>query len=167
MRVGDYCRRGVVTINGDASITDAARTMRDHHVGFLVVLDQEKTQQELTYMDVGNADLVGNIDRPVGVLTDRDIVVQVDARDVGPKTVAVSDVMTRQPVLAHEDDDLHDLMQGMHAAGVRRVPVVDAAGALTGIIAVDDVFEIVAGLMQNVCGTIDSEQRMEHQKRSG
>jgi predicted transcriptional regulator len=148
MRVGDYCRRGVVTINGDASITDAARTMRDHHVGFLVVLDKEKTQQA-----------------PVGVLTDRDIVVQIDARGVDPKSVAVSDVMTPQPVLAHEDDDLHDLMQGMHAAGVRRVPVIDAAGALTGIIAVDDVFEIVAGLMQNVCGTIDSEQRMEQKRR--
>jgi predicted transcriptional regulator len=149
MKVGEYCRRGVVTIYGDATIYEAARTMRDHHVGFLVVLDRNNLTRT-----------------PVGVLTDRDIVVQVDARSVDVNSVAVSDVMTRQPVLAYEDDDLHDLMQGMHAAGVRRVPVIDAAGALTGIIAVDDVFEIVAGLMQNVCGSIATEHRMERETRS-
>lgn len=61
-----------------------------------------------------------------GVLTDRDIVLQIIARDVSPASVTVADVMTAKPMIATQSDDLNDLMQAMRLAGIRRVPVVDS-----------------------------------------
>jgi CBS domain-containing protein len=149
MKVGQYCKRGVVTINATASIADAARLMREHHVGFLVVLDESTTR---------NA--------PVGVLTDRDIVIQIDARDVDTRSLRVGEVMTRDPIIAKEHDDLSDLLPAMRLAGIRRVPVTDASGALTGIIAVDDVIELITGLLCDISGSIRNEQRIERRMRA-
>jgi CBS domain-containing protein len=103
----------------------------------------------------------------VGVLTDRDLVLGVMARDVDPHAVTVEDVMTRQPLIANEEDELSDMLQGMRLAGIRRVPVVDARGALTGIMAIDDAIDVVTGLMCDIAGSIKSEQRQEWRARAG
>ena len=148
MNVGDCCKRAVIAINGQADAATAARLMRDEHVGFLVV-----------YRD-GDP-----LQKPVGVLTDRDLVLAVMARDVDPHVVTVEDVMTRQPLVANETDELSDMLQGMRLAGVRRVPVVDVRGALTGIMAIDDAIDLITGLMCDVAGSIKSEQRQEWRAR--
>jgi CBS domain-containing protein len=122
--------------------------MRDEHVGFLVVY---KDGDELR--------------KPMGVLTDRDIVLQVTARDVNPHSVTAEDVMTRQPVIASMADDLSEALQAMRLAGIRRVPVVDVRGALTGILALDDAIDLVAGLLCDITGSIKSEQRQEWRLR--
>jgi CBS domain-containing protein len=124
--------------------------MREAHVGFLVVHSPDDALR-----------------RPVGVLTDRDIVLQIIARDVEPKSVTVGDVMTRQPLVANEADDLTDLLQAMRLAGIRRVPVVDERGALTGIMALDDAIALVTGLLCEISGSIRSEQRQEWRARQG
>lgn len=127
----------------------AAQLMRAEHVGFLVVCcDGDELQ------------------RPIGVLTDRDLVLAVMARDVDPRAVTVGDVMTRQPLIANETDELSDMLQGMRLAGIRRVPVVDARGALTGIMAIDDAIDLVTGLMCDIAGSIKSEQRQEWRARA-
>ncbi len=144
MKVDQYCKHGVVAIASSADVVDAARLMRERHVGFLVVHRE------------GDA-----LRKPVGVLTDRDIVLQVTAREVDPHMVTVGDVMTRQPVVAAGSDDLGELIQGMQIAGIRRAPVVDANGALKGVIAVDDVIDVVAGLLGNIAGSIRVEQKHE------
>src|SRR5688572_14675992 len=95
MRVADYCKHGVVTIGPDEAIAAAARTMREAHVGFLIVIEPGDLKR-----------------RPAGVLTDRDIIVQVVARGVDPQTVTVADVMSRQPIVASETDDLAEAAQG-------------------------------------------------------
>jgi CBS domain-containing protein len=122
--------------------------MREQHVGFLIVH--------------GPADVLR---RPIGVLTDRDLVLGVMARDVDPHAVTVEDVMTRQPLIANEADELNDMLQGMRLAGVRRVPVVDARGALTGIMAIDDAIGVVAGLVCDIAGSIRSGQQQEWRSR--
>lgn len=148
MKVGDYCTRAVVSISGSADIVDAAKMMRDLHVGFLVVY---KDGDELR--------------KPIGVLTDRDLVVAVLARDVGPHAVLVQDVMTRQPLLAKEGDEISDMLQGMRVAGIRRIPVVDERGALKGVMAMDDAIHVITGLMCDISGSIKSEQRAEWRLR--
>lgn len=148
MNVGQFCKRAVVTVDAGAGIGDASHVMRDEHVGFLVVVNEGDPAR-----------------RPVGVLTDRDIVLQIIARDVSPQSVTVADVMTAKPMIATESDDLNDLMQAMRLAGIRRVPVVDARGALSGVIAMDDALDVVAGLLCDICGSIRNEQRQEWQAR--
>ena len=144
MKVGDYCKHGVVTVGTDADVAQAANLMRAEHVGFLVVVEP------------GDA-----LRKPVGVLTDRDIVVQVVARGVDAQQLRVVDVMTRKPLIATEGDDLNEVAQGMRIAGIRRMPVLTREGRLTGVIAMDDVLEVIAGLVCDLCGTVRNEQRQE------
>jgi predicted transcriptional regulator len=150
MKVGEYCKRAVVAIASGADAAGAAKLMREEHVGFLIVYRQ------------GDA-----LQKPVGVLTDRDLVLEVMARDVDPHAVTVDDVMSRQPLIANEADELGDMLQGMRLAGIRRVPVVDVRGALTGIMAIDDAIDLITGLMCDIAGSIKSEQRQEWRARAG
>jgi len=149
MRVGEYCKRAVVAIASSADAAAAAKLMRAQRVGFLLVYRE------------GDA-----LQKPVGVLTDRDLVLGVMARDVDPQAVTVDDIMTRQPLIASEGDELSDMLRAMRLAGIRRVPVVDARGALTGVMAIDDALEVVTGLMCDICGSIKSEQRREWRART-
>lgn len=148
MKVGEYCKHAVVSIHASADPVDAAKLMRDEHIGFLVVY---RDDDELR--------------KPVGVLTDRDLVLGVMARDVNPHSLSVGDVMTRQPLIANETDEFQDLLQAMRLAGVRRVPVVDVRGTLTGVIAIDDAIDVITGLMCEIAGSIKSEQRQEWRLR--
>ena len=149
MKVGEYCNKCVVAIASSADAADAAKLMRTHHVGFLVVHREGDVLR-----------------KPVGVLTDRDLVLGVMARDVDPYAVTVEDVMSRQPLTANESDGLNDLLQGLRLAGFRRAPVVDARGALIGIMTIDDAIEVITGLMCDVAGSIKSEQRQERRRRT-
>ncbi|HEY6641136.1 CBS domain-containing protein [Povalibacter sp.] len=149
MQIEQYCRRGVVAISGKEDVAAAARLMREKHVGFLVVFNEGDTLR-----------------KPVGVLTDRDIVLQVTARDVDPHSVTIGDAMTHQPLIANENDELGDLVQAMRQSGLRRVPVVDSRGALTGIMALDDVIDLLANLLGEVAGSIKSGQRQEWRAKS-
>lgn len=149
MKVGQYCKHRVVAIDGNADIVEAAKLMREEHVGFLVVYEQGD-----------------DIHRPVGVLTDRDVVIEIVAKDVGPHAALVKDAMTRQPLVASESDELAEVLQAMRMAGIRRVPVVDARGALTGVIALDDALDLITGLLCDISGSIKSEQRQEWRARA-
>lgn len=121
MKVGPHCKRSVISIRATADVAEAARRMLDEQVRFLVAVDEDD-----------------GIRRPVGVLTDRDIVRRATAYTEDARPVMVEDVMTREPMVANEADDLSKLIPAMKRAGIRRVPVVNHRGALTGIIAVDD-----------------------------
>ena len=149
MKVGQYCKRGPVAIAGNADVVDVAQLMRERHIGFLVVYEQGD-----------------DIRKPIGVLTDRDIVLGVVAKDIDPHSVTVKDVMTRQPLVADEADELSEALQAMRMAGIRRVPVVDTRGALTGVMALDDAIDVVTGLLCDISGSIKSEQRQEWRARA-
>lgn len=150
MKVREYCKRAVVAIKDQADAAEAAKLMREEHVGFLVV-----------YRDGDE------LQKPLGVLTDRDLVLGVMARDVDPHSVTAGDVMTRQPLIANETDELSDMLQATRLAGIRRVPVVDVRGALVGIMAIDDAIDVITGLMCDISGSIKSEQRQEWRAKAG
>jgi len=148
VKVGDCSSKVTIAIYGGAEVAQAARLMREQHVGFLVVHQEGD-----------------DLCRPIGVLTDRDIVLEVTACGVDPRSVTVADVMTPEPLIARETDDLRELLQAMRLAGVRRAPVVDARGALAGMIALDDVVDVVAGLICDMAGSIKRGQRREWRSR--
>lgn len=149
MKIGDICRRPVIAIENDMDITAGAQLMREHHVGFLVVY---KAGDELR--------------RPIGVLTDRDLVIEVLAKKVDPAALTVDDLMTRQPLVANDNEELADVLQAMRVAGIRRVPVVDIRGALSGIFATDDAFDVITNFMCDITGSVKSEQRQERRYRA-
>lgn len=144
MNVSEHCCRGVVSIPDTADVVTAAQVMRDQHVGLLAVFHQGDVTRRLT-----------------GVLTDRDIVTQVTASDRDPHVVRVQDVMTRQPILAYENDELRDVLQVMRLAGIRQVPVVDVKGTAIGVVAIDDAIELITGLLCDISGSIRSEPHHE------
>jgi CBS domain-containing protein len=146
MNVGSICRRNVVTIRPFDELTSAARLMRENHIGYLIVVEPA----------VGEAFF-----RPVGVLTDRDIVVAVVARETDPRTLTVGDVMTRQPVVVKEEDSSATALKEMRRIGVRRLPVVGERGRLVGVLSLDDVIDELAAELQHVAGSIRNEQRIE------
>jgi CBS domain-containing protein len=139
-----------VTARGGEGLLDAARRMRELHVGCLVVVDDGPR---------GGA-------RPIGILTDRDIVVGVLAQtDQGLHLLRVDDVMTKKLVLARENDDLDEALRRMRTAGVRRVPVVDAEGVLKGVLAFDDILQHVEVQLGALTGLIGRERRREEEAR--
>jgi CBS domain-containing protein len=147
MLVGKLCKREVVTIRRCHSVVEAARRMRDHHVGDLVVVEGEN-------------------DTPVGVLTDRDLVVGILAKDIEhlPK-LEVGDVLTEPVVVVREDEDVSDVLHEMRKKGVRRVPVVNRAGSLIGIFTLDDLLGLVAGDMASVVALVKKQRRVEQERR--
>ena len=146
MNVGSICRRNVVMIRPFDELTTAARLMRENHIGYLIVVEPS---------------LGDPFFKPVGVLSDRDIVVTVIARETDPRTLKVGDVMTQQPVVAKEEDSSATALQEMRRIGVRRLPVVGERGQLVGILSLDDILDVLAAELQNVAGSIRNEQRME------
>ena len=115
MSVGQYCNRQVVTTEKTTEIREIARLMRHHHVGTIVVVERRD-----------------DAEYPVGIVTDRDLVVEVLAQNLSPETVTVSDVMSGKLLVAREEDNFWRTLDRMSAKGVRRLPVVDGKGALTG-----------------------------------
>ena len=150
MQVVTLCQRLVFTICQSDEISRAAQIMREKHVGYLVVVEPNP---------------VRGIPRPVGVLTDRDIVVSVVARDVDPKTVRVGDIMTSNPVLALEWESMEAALHKMRQFGVRRLPVVNGYRELVGILAIDDVLTVISGDAQDVVSAIRGGRQMEGESR--
>jgi CBS domain-containing protein len=124
MNVGQICQRRAITVLPTDELRTAARLMREHHIGFLVVVEP--------------CEPAGG-HKPIGVITDRDIVISTLALDVDPHSVNVGDVMTRNPAVALAQDSVPDAIYQMRHRGVRRLPVVGDYGKLIGVIALDDI----------------------------
>jgi len=149
MNVGHVCQHKVVTTSPTEDLATAARLMREKHIGYLVVV--EPGAQE------------GFV--PVGVLTDRDIVVSVVAADADPRALCVGDVMTRKPVTVLLEDTVPDALQEMRRIGVRRLPVVGPFGNLHGILSLDDILIRMAGDLDGAAGAIRKERAVESTSR--
>ncbi len=150
MNVGSICRREVVTIAAEESLAAAARLMRERHVGFLVV-----TQASPLGVDL----------KVTGVLTDRDIVTSVVAKEADARALKVGDVMTRNPLLIDATCPMQAALRHMRDIGVRRVPIVDVAGKLLGVLSLDDVLESLANQFNDVAGAIRIGQQLERTAR--
>jgi CBS domain-containing protein len=149
MNAGELCNRDVVTATRETTILDAARLMRDHHVGCLVVIETRDDRVE-----------------PVGMLTDRDIVVEIIAEAVAVDQVTVGDVMTYAVLKVPEDESVFDTAQRMRARGVRRVPIVSSTCSLVGILAFDDILEMLSEELSILARLVSREAEQEDKKRA-
>lgn len=147
MKTGEACNRTVIVVGRATSLGEAARLMREHHVGSLVVAEDSD----------GRA--------PVGIVTDRDMVVEVLAADLDYRILTVGEIMGAKLVTASEEDDCLETLKRMRAGGVRRMPVVSARGDLVGIITLDDLLEIVGEELDEIVQAIGTEQGREAKLR--
>jgi CBS domain-containing protein len=150
MSIGEICNRDVVVVEKNATVQEAARLMRQYHVGDLVVTAERD-----------------GVRVPVGLITDRDIVLEVLGEGVEINAVSVGDIMSDKLITTHEEDELWDSLQRMRIAGVRRLPVVDERGGLQGIVTLDDVIELLADELAQVAKVLAHEQTREQAGRPG
>ena len=148
MHIGEICTRDVVCAAVDTSVAAVAKLMRQYHVGDVIVMRND-----------------GGKRAPLGIVTDRDIVLSVVAAELAPATLAIGDIMGQRLVTAGEDEDVFDVIQRMRNIGVRRMPIVDAEGALIGIVSIDDILEVLAEEMTELARLISREQLHEQQMR--
>lgn len=144
MSVGEICNRTTVFAYKSMSVSEAARLMLEQHVGSLVVIEETGQGRAI-----------------VGMLTDRDIVVAVVARDFNAQTVRVADIMSSNPIICRTGDSMTDALSQMRHHGVRRIPVADAQDILVGIVTLDDLLKIVAEQLQTVVHVVDTERKRE------
>jgi predicted transcriptional regulator len=144
MSVGELCNREVVIAEKILSVTDAARLMRSHHVGDLVVVEER-----------------GGRKHPVGIVTDRDIVVEIVAAGVNPDALKVGDIMGPEVATVRESEGLFEALRYMRDKGVRRMPVVDSSGALVGILTLDDLLSLLAEEMTELAKLVSHERQRE------
>ena len=148
MRIPEICTTEVVCCRPQASALEAARLMRQKHVGDVVVVSDPERDRV-----------------PVGVVTDRDLTIEVlgNGRDAAQTTL--SDVMRSPLVVATESEDASSVLERMRFHGVRRIPVVDARGTLVGIVTLDDLLRALLSDMQTLLASQTKAQRREQSSR--
>lgn len=125
MHAVDAVRKPLVTVAADDSIARAAQLMDNHAVGALVVFDGE---------------------RPVGMVTDRDIAIRAVARGV-PNDARVDAVMSPGVIALPAAAELRRALPIFHSNAIRRLPLVDDAGRIVGVLTTDDLLiDLVADL---------------------
>jgi CBS domain-containing protein len=144
MRVAEICTSYTVFCAPQTSVDVAAQLMRTHHVGDVVVVDDSS-----------------GAPKPTGIVTDRDIVVSVVAQGLDPTVILVGDIMGSQLLTVSLEDDAFDAIELMRAKGVRRLPVVDVAGNLAGIVSVTDLLEFLTREMGTLANISSRQQAHE------
>jgi CBS domain-containing protein len=148
MSIGDICNREVVYVNRDVTVHAACKLMRHYHVGSLVVVDEQDGKRV-----------------PAGIITDRDVVLEVDAMDLDAKVITAGDIMSQTLVTVPEHLGVLETIEIMRFKGVRRMPIVDADGRLAGLITIDDLLEVLAGELSDIARIVAREQSHEQQAR--
>jgi CBS domain-containing protein len=147
--IGEFCNREVVVAARDTPVVAAAKLMRQYHVGTVVVVDEVN----------------GNRRVPVGIITDRDLVVEIVATELDPKAITIGDVMAAELVTARQTEGLAEAVEIMRCKGVRRLPIVGDDGHLIGIVSVDDLLGVLAEHMTDLTKIVSREQAREAQAR--
>jgi CBS domain-containing protein len=148
MAIGEICNREVVIVARDTTIDAAARLMREHHVGDVIIVTE-----------------AGGRRKPVGIVTDRDVVVEVVAAGLDSATLTVEEIMVPDLATVPENTGVFEAIRYMRDKGVRRMPVVGADGELIGILALDDLFELLAEELGALARLITREQNKEAKAR--
>ncbi|MDD9933633.1 MAG: CBS domain-containing protein [Myxococcales bacterium] len=144
MQIGQLCNRRVVVARRMESAAEIARLMRDEHVGSVVLVDERDGQRV-----------------PVGIVTDRDLVLTVVADNRACEATPIGKVMSEDLYCATEEQDVYEVLEQMRARGIRRVPVVDGSRTLQGIFSFDDMVEWTSAQLAEMTRLIQREQRRE------
>ncbi|MCP4043715.1 MAG: CBS domain-containing protein [Gammaproteobacteria bacterium] len=148
MSVGEICNREVITAERHTPIVEAAQIMRKFHTGSLVVVDNDSSPAS-----------------PVGIITDRDLVIEVIAKQADLDSLAVGDIMCTELMTSRENDGIWETILRMRAMGVRRMPVVGSDGGLVGILSMDDLLEFLSGELSDLAKLIKREASREKETR--
>ncbi|MCD2517672.1 CBS domain-containing protein [Massilia sp. G4R7] len=148
MHIGQICTSQATHCTRDETVQGAALLMRRQHVGDVIVVDR---------FDGASV--------PVGILTDRDIVVSVIAPGLDPASLQVGDIMSEDLLTARDSDDVYETIEKMRLRGIRRVPVVDGSGSLAGIVSADDLLEFLAEEMGELSRISPWQQAHERRAR--
>ncbi|NOJ93951.1 CBS domain-containing protein [Corallococcus sp. CA049B] len=138
MSLARFCRKPVAIIQSTQSVAEAAETLRDQHVGALVVV-----QEDL---------------RPVGMLTDRDIVTRVLAARKDATATSVADVMSPKPFVARLTDSIDMTLFALRQHGVRRLPIVDEQGRVAGLVSLDDLWVLLSAELDQTAAVVRDNQ---------
>jgi CBS domain-containing protein len=148
MTVGAICNREVITVQRDASVLHAAKLMRQYHVGDVVVIENRKDKVV-----------------PIGIVTDRDVIVEVIATELDSTVITVGDIMVISLSVVKSSTGVLEAIQLMTSKGVRRLPVIDENGSLMGIITLDDLLLLLAKEFGALGKLVAKEQQNESTKR--
>lgn len=141
------CTTDVICCGPATSVQAAASLMRSKHTGDLVVVDDPEEDRN-----------------PLGVITDRDIVIEVLANGLNPATTNVRSLLRTPIVMAHEDEDVSEALERMRTHGIRRLPIVDGEGRLSGVVTLDDLLKRVAADVNALVDIVGRER--DHEQRS-
>lgn len=144
MSIGEVCNREVVIARPDENVSQAARRMREHHVGTLLVVEERDGKRV-----------------PVGVVTDRDLVVEVLAPELDPSTITLGDIMAPSLAAVKEGVGVFEAIRYMRDKAIRRLPVVSEDGALAGIVTLDDLLSLLAEELDSLVRVVAREQKKE------
>ncbi|MGH8679335.1 MAG: CBS domain-containing protein [Burkholderiales bacterium] len=144
MGIQEVAKTNVVCVRPDTTVRAVSQLMREHHVGSVVVVEEPNGKRY-----------------PVGIVTDRDIVVAVTALDLDPKTITVGDLMAAELVCVQGDAGVSETVELMRLKGVRRVPVTSRDGALVGIVSADDMLFLLAEEISGLARMVAREQKHE------
>lgn len=139
MNIGDVCSREVYMYTPEEPLRSAVVEMTTRHVGALVIVQTEQTRV-----------------RPIGILTDRDVVRGQVLLNKDLSSLTVREVMTSDPLTIAEDSAIAEAIERLRTRGVRRAPVVNERGDLVGIVSLDDLLPILAeelGALAHLVGT--------------
>jgi len=148
MKITAICNHTVITVKADATIFEAAKLMRSHHVGDVVVINESQGKPI-----------------PLGIVTDRDLVIEVVATELDCKVMTVSDIMVRHLSVVTENAGIFDTIKIMTSKGVRRLPVVDEHGMLTGIVTLDDLLILLSNEIGSLSKLVTRELKNEASSR--
>lgn len=148
MKIGELCNRDVTIAVKETSAVELAAIMRENHVGDVVITNEQ-----------------GGVHKPVGIITDRDLVIEVLAKEVPLEACTASDIMSDDLAVIDEQQGIWETLQLMRDKGIRRLPVVNASGGLIGIISADDFTAFFAEQMQELVNLMNREQKREQRRR--
>lgn len=149
MSVGQHCDKKMSLLAQDASILEAAQVMRKNHVGEVVIVEQ---QADKTI--------------PVGIITDRDLVIEIIAMEIDLEQINVGSIVCFEIITVSKDTSLTKALEIMQLHGVRRAPVVDGNGALMGLISIESILKVLSQDMAKILKLFNTERRIEKKLRS-
>lgn len=148
MSIKELCTRALVAVGRDDTVFKAAELMRENHVGDVLVTERKQDKTS-----------------PVGIVTDRDIIVEVVAPGLDPKVITVGDIMVPHLSVIEEDAEVFHAIKLMTSKGIRRLPVIDKYGSLVGILTLDDLLMMMAKESFSIAMLLKNEQKNELIKR--
>jgi CBS domain-containing protein len=148
MTVGHFCNREVVIAGRESTIFEVAQLMRQHHVGDVVIVEDRD-----------------EVRVPVGIITDRDLVVGLIADGVDLDAVTAGDVMSYELITVRAADSIWETLKRMRGQGIRRIPVVNDQGGLEGILSLDDILELLADELSMLAKVMSRAQAKEEEYR--